>query len=293
MGSQRATGIITDINPCKNNTTRYTLKTKGNKTVILVDFNGLPIMTHYVVTLCFDIKKSNNPRYPDSNVIYDVKYGDFIKEIPLIRAFLKAQGVTSKTTERLINLYGNATIRTLITEFKEKIATLDINEVDMTKLEKIHSSDMMRTYQEFFGEYDIPFKSSWFKSLHPYCKGNMDEVRKHPYDLYLKCQIPFKLVDQIGVELGFSVDSVRINLLIEYVYDKSNEHGNLYLTMRDIMDCCKRHELQFDDEVIDLIIKRLVKIVPIAEPYYTTYHFFSMEKYVENFCLDLIETIPL
>lgn len=291
MESHKVTGIITDINQYKNNATSYTLKS-GTKITRLVDFNSLPIMTHYVVTLCYDIKKSNNPKYPDSNIIYDVKYNDFIKDIPLIRSFLMSKKLSKKTVERLINLFEAETIQVIVKDF-EQVSNLDIDKKDMSTLEQIHNSDTMCKYQEFFSEHGIVFKSVWFSLIDAHFKGDTEEIRLRPYDLVIRCQLPFKIVDKIGVSLGFGLDEVRISLLADYIYKKSNENGKLYLTEGELEEFCKYSELEYDSEVINLVLKRLIKIVPIAEPYYTTYQFYEMEKYVENFCIDLMGTKPL
>ena len=105
--------------------------------------------------------------------------------------------------------------------------------------------------------------------------------------------MPFKIVDQIGVGLGFNTEPVRIKLLTDYIYKKCNERGKSYLAEEEIFEFCKEHEFEYDDEVIQLIINGLTKIVPVASPYYTIPKIYAMEKYIENFCLDLTDTKPL
>lgn len=278
------TGVIKKEIPTKSsNTWIYKIQKKTGEIMTLITFNNERLMMHYNVTIKYEIKKSTNKMYPDdSNIIKSIKYGSLITDIDQIKKILEGINVSAPGINKIMKTYGDASLKKIM----ETLEEIKVGEDDMMKLKELKETDLIRLYIDFLTEMDVKYKHNWFDKIKKIYGPDINEIKNHPYRLYMECKIPFKEVDKIGLKLGFDLDETRVDSIIKYMYKKFNHNGILYQRQSEIKRQCHKENIitAANDPVIQLMLKCLVYIEKDGIKYYTTRSKKEKEEYIEKFC---------
>lgn len=283
------TGIIKEEKECNGDAYRYVIVDNTKKRAkTYTAFNNFRIILHYNITVEYEKKPSNNPKFPDTRKIMNVHYNSIIKDEGQIYRILHDEiGLTTDIIDQLINKYQEKTMETMVQKLDEIIQFLD-TKPERKKNEIIHKiklyleRDIISRYTNFFNEYGIKYQQKWYNELQKTYMGLIIRIENKPYDL-LQCGVAFDNVDKIGLALKFDKHIDRTNAIIKQIFKYDEQR--LYLTVSDITNICQEKKIKF---YLDLITAELLCVEIKNETYYTTAETYYMERYIENFCESLM-----
>jgi len=297
-------GIAFNETAMKNNTWRYTIEDSKSKKHYLISFNDYRIIMHYNIKVLYVIKPNKNTDYDDSKIIQNVKYLKITTNMKHIKHILyDIISLTSPTIRQIIEEFGEKSMEVIINEF-DKISpmpTIDdfgsdtdnedqiqISNEDYKKITEYRKCDSIHVLQNFFYEMDIKYNHKWYDKIMKHYEldsdFSIDKIKNKPYDLFFNCNLPFDIVDSIGLKLLSKYHPDRIQSIIKYIYKKLNSEGVLYLSKEKIVAYCEKKKIIIDDKLSKLLISSLKRITKKNKFYYTSHETYFMEKYVEMFC---------
>lgn len=304
---KKISGIATGEFAMKNSAWRYVIEDKKGEKHHFVSFDDYRIIMHYDITVSYTTMPSKNTDYDDSKIIQTIKYSNIIKNIKHIKnIFYNIIGLSTLTINDIINEFGNESMKIIINDFDKIVPITTLNDFDnlginsdyegkiqiinedYKKIKEYRKYDSLRILQNFFNDLNIKFNHKWYNKIIVYFKSDgeqlIDKIKEKPYDLFFNCNLPFDIVDLIGLKLSYNYHSDRIQSIIKYIYKKLDNQGVIYLSQDKLIMYCESKKIIIDNKVSALILSSLKKITKNNKFYYTSHNMYFMEKYVEIIC---------
>jgi len=297
MSTVTIVGIITKETKY-NNAYKYEIKRSDGYFEDVIRFKQ-KIYPHYQVKIKYNVKKDK--RYRCDKIVEKVEYTTLLTEEEDIKLLLKnTKSLTDKSINAIYNKFNEDTLKVLIDE-PEKITKVKpkpkpkneqdseqvyIPPVQYDKLQKYLETLKFFKQEKICDELGIKYNDKILNGMNT-CNMDKQTIINNPYELCVIPGIPFCNIDDVASKLDkYNRYWVfRYEPLIDYIYEKANIGGNIYLTQQDFLNICTKSKIKIDKSAMIIIKTMLIKIIINDVNYYTSKKLYYIERYIEKYIL--------
>lgn len=275
-------GVITFVKAMKNNVYEYTLMDDNNHTTKFISYSRRSI-SHNVI---FEYEQKKHSVYGEQNQLKTVTYKNMIKDANIIKTILnRIADIPIGDVNLLIGVYGANFFELLLKDPKNIYK--DCDEYAIIKLKDFLQGEQPIVISSFFSVIDpeIKISNKTCGAIIERFGCDTNAIKENIYDLHLECKMKFEDVDKLALKhLKYKYnDNARLISLIKVLTKLLNKNGTVYTDINFMKKFCSDNNIN-----PKTLVSYITYIKTDGGKYFTTRELYDMEKYIENYCHELL-----